>query len=408
MGTSSTSGGTRAALLTAARSRFATVGFDACRLADLCADASLTTGALYRNFASKDALLATLLDHLDADLDTIDPDRPLDELIDAWLVVIRRHRGAFRASIEQSLTRGEGTERRHQQRARLVDLLAGALTRHRHAEVAASLAADTLEYLALGEILGWVPTRDPAAVATTLARLLHDGVEPAADEPQGERAPVPNRRGPRMTPVLSWAPGPSRANPTTARGTEQVATILAAATEVFGAVGVGQATIEDIAARAGVASGTVYRYFTDKVDVLACLAVRVEQALYASAVLPTDEHGRFAPRDAALAYLHTRREHLGVFRAWREVALTAGTLGDAWVAMHREFSRGIEVTLVEGQARGVASRHLDPALVGDLVVAMFEQPAHSRIELGLDPEVPDDQVATVLTAVLGRGLATGR
>src|SRR5690606_28234767 len=46
MGTSSTSGGTRAALLTAARSRFATVGFDACRLADLCADASLTTGAL--------------------------------------------------------------------------------------------------------------------------------------------------------------------------------------------------------------------------------------------------------------------------------------------------------------------------------------------------------------------------
>lgn len=207
-----------------------------------------------------------------------------------------------------------------------------------------------------------------------------------------------------MAPVLSWQPAAGRTRPASRRGEAQVEAILDAAAQLFAELGVGRTTVGDVARRAGVSSGTVYRYFTDKVDVLACLLVRIEQELYASAVLPTDGSGRFEPDGAALAYFAVHRRHAGVFRAWREIAVAGGSLADAWISMRKEFARGIEGVVRMGQDRGTADPAHDPALVGDLVVAMFEQPAHTIQELGWDDQVADRDVVAVITAVLGDGL----
>src|SRR6188508_2634914 len=58
--------------------------------------------------------------------------------------------------------------------------------------------------------------------------------------------------------------------------------ILAAAADVFAADGAANARIEDIAARAGVAVGTVYNYFEDRAALVAALLdVRTKSLLEA-------------------------------------------------------------------------------------------------------------------------------
>ena len=54
---------------------------------------------------------------------------------------------------------------------------------------------------------------------------------------------------------------------------EREETILAAATEIAAEGGMGAVQIAAVAARAGIAAGTVYRYFPPKTDLIAELAV---------------------------------------------------------------------------------------------------------------------------------------
>src|SRR5262249_8642320 len=58
--------------------------------------------------------------------------------------------------------------------------------------------------------------------------------------------------------------GRSRAEGDDARRGERRAAILAAALEEFSAGGFAAARLDDVAARAGVAKGTIYLYFRDK------------------------------------------------------------------------------------------------------------------------------------------------
>lgn len=70
--------------------------------------------------------------------------------------------------------------------------------------------------------------------------------------------------------------------------------ILVAATKVFASKGFEATRMEDIAAAAGLAKGTLYRYFESKDEVY---QATVEQALSKLAAL-TDEHVRLAPEFA--------------------------------------------------------------------------------------------------------------
>ena len=59
---------TRAKLVRAARTAFATKGYAAASMDDLTAEAGLTRGALYHNFGDKKGLLRAVIDELDAEM----------------------------------------------------------------------------------------------------------------------------------------------------------------------------------------------------------------------------------------------------------------------------------------------------------------------------------------------------
>ncbi|MGQ3028309.1 MAG: TetR/AcrR family transcriptional regulator [Ferrovibrionaceae bacterium] len=56
---------TRAALLAAGRRQFGVVGYEAASVAELCAEAQVTTGALYYHFGDKKGLFAAVAEELD-------------------------------------------------------------------------------------------------------------------------------------------------------------------------------------------------------------------------------------------------------------------------------------------------------------------------------------------------------
>lgn len=59
---------TRAKLIRAARTAFATKGYAAASMDDLTAEAGLTRGALYHNFGDKKGLLQAVIDQIDAEM----------------------------------------------------------------------------------------------------------------------------------------------------------------------------------------------------------------------------------------------------------------------------------------------------------------------------------------------------
>jgi AcrR family transcriptional regulator len=396
--------GTRLNLLEAARSRFAELGYERTRLVDVTADAGVTTGALYRHFDGKAELFGELLDQLDRSLtEAVDGAEDLGSFARAWLRAARRHRGTVRAAAQVEHAEPAFLERLRATRARWAEqvepLLGGRRGKTRRA--AGFVVVDALQYVAFAEAMGWV--RDPSrAVARTLEELVAGGLY---GHGAGGAAPRrARRRRPPMRPVLRWEPATGRAVPSSARGRAQRDAILEAAEEVFAALGYTGATMQLIADAAEVSSGSAYRYFEDKADVFGCLLATVESELYEQSVIEADDRGRLLVRPAALAYLALRRRHRGVYRAWRELLEPGSAYATSWVAMRRQFQHGIATALERGQAAGLVRAQLAPDTVGELAVAMFDQPAHCRHDLGWEEGGPDDELAIVLSALLGSGL----
>ncbi|MCW2991697.1 MAG: putative TetR family transcriptional regulator, partial [Solirubrobacterales bacterium] len=77
-------------------------------------------------------------------------------------------------------------------------------------------------------------------------------------------------------PVIEWEPASGRSAPVSGKGGRTRQQVLDSAVETFGRRGFQQTTMHDIAATAGVASGTAYQYFSDKADVLRCLLADLE------------------------------------------------------------------------------------------------------------------------------------
>ncbi|MFP5372195.1 MAG: TetR/AcrR family transcriptional regulator, partial [Actinomycetes bacterium] len=87
--------------------------------------------------------------------------------------------------------------------------------------------------------------------------------------------------------------------PTTERGRQMRARLLAAAREVFERDGFLAARVTDIAAAAGVAHGSFYTYFGSKTEVFRALVAATMDELYAS--LGTDASAGSSPRASSPA-----------------------------------------------------------------------------------------------------------
>jgi len=138
---------------------------------------------------------------------------------------------------------------------------------------------------------------------------------------------------------------PAASSPATERGRKTRAEILAAANAVFGEKGYERASISEITRRAGVAQGTFYLYFQDKlavfVELVDDLGAQLRRRI-AEAVSGID-HRLEIERVGIRTFFQFAREHRQLYRVVRQ----AEFVDEA--AFRRYYRR-----IAEGYSRGLA------------------------------------------------------
>ncbi len=185
---------------------------------------------------------------------------------------------------------------------------------------------------------------------------------------------------------------------------ETRAAILAAAEAVFAEDGIGEARMESIAARAGVAVGTLYNYFEDRQSLLASLVGerRAELLRKLDAAIAA---GRGRPfEEALLALLRTLFSHWTDHRALLRVVLQADGAGLAAGRGHilDEVTRRTETVLRRGRAAGAL--RLDPAgIQATLLVGMVRNVLRRDVDVRPGRGVPDRAAQVLEAFVHGSG-----
>jgi AcrR family transcriptional regulator len=173
---------TREALLATGRAAFADRGYAGARLADIAGEAGLTTGAFYRHFASKFDFFEALFEHYGAALREVLETAPtLHDQIVGWLHVSREHRGVIRASQELARAGSPQAEVARELRDGAATLVARRLQPNKRPNSkrvrgASLMVSDILRQYVLMESAGWIPERDPEAVAHQLEHLIEHGL----------------------------------------------------------------------------------------------------------------------------------------------------------------------------------------------------------------------------------------
>jgi AcrR family transcriptional regulator len=178
---------------------------------------------------------------------------------------------------------------------------------------------------------------------------------------------------------------------TEARRAETRERIVGAALELIGEGGYVAAQIASVAERAGVAVGTVYRYFPSKSDLFAevfrVASQREVDAMEAGAA--ATEGGSAADRIAAGTETFARRALAGKRLAW---ALLAEPVDPAVEAERLHFRHSYRDVIAEIVADGVASGELpkqDPEVTGAALVGAIGETMIgplSPTSNGSDPE----------------------
>ncbi|HXK26507.1 MAG TPA: TetR/AcrR family transcriptional regulator [Myxococcota bacterium] len=169
-------------------------------------------------------------------------------------------------------------------------------------------------------------------------------------------------------------------DPTDVRTDEKRDRILGAALEVCAQRGVAAARMEEIAARAGVSKGTLYRFFESKEDLLlATILASYEKGLRH---VDADLQAARDPRDMLVRLCNALADvlvqvgaHARVhYQAWGITASTPSSeakLLGFLRAFHAERDQRIEGLFRAGQDAGVFRRDVLPRVVADSVTALL-------------------------------------
>ncbi|MGQ3027425.1 MAG: TetR/AcrR family transcriptional regulator [Ferrovibrionaceae bacterium] len=186
----------------------------------------------------------------------------------------------------------------------------------------------------------------------------------------------------------------------------RIAELMAAARQVFRDKGYDDASIAEIALRAGVGEGTLYRYFENKHDLL----IKVLEDWYVGMIEDDDRQLRAlqGTRDR-LHYLI--RSHLAVI--WREpvfcrlvlveLRAAADYRGSALFQLNRAYARRTLDTIQEAVQSGEFRADVPLSLVRDMIYGCIEH--HTWGYLRGDAEFAVDGVAEAITDMICRALA---
>ena len=161
--------------------------------------------------------------------------------------------------------------------------------------------------------------------------------------------------------------------------------ILRAAVEEMAAVGYGGVTIESIAARAGVGKSTIYRHWSDKLDLIADAFETFHEQL-------VPDLGERPVRES-LALLLAHLAEVVIDSTWSRCipALIEGAERDARVrAFHHRYAADRRQALIDLIARGIREGDVDPGVDPELATTALLGAIFYRRLWTADPLDPGD------------------
>jgi AcrR family transcriptional regulator len=226
--------------------------------------------------------------------------------------------------------------------------------------------------------------------------------KPAGDAVPGATRRSRNRNGAdRLATRAVQADGPM---PSTERGRRTRDELVRAARVVFERDGYLDARITDIAKEANVAHGTFYSYFPTKESILLAVMDGVNESLYASAVVATEETSTTARVEQSL------RQYL---RAWTENAAIMGimlqmAMVNADVRRHRQetaderFRARVERGIRRMQDAGLADPAVSPKYMAQAFGLMVSNVCYEVFVLG--GEFDQDELVRTLATIWTRSI----
>lgn len=191
--------------------------------------------------------------------------------------------------------------------------------------------------------------------------------------------------------------------PASARGTRTREKLVQAAHTVFERDGFLDARIVDIAAEAGVASGSFYTYFRRKEEVFAAVIEQLEEEmLHPRLRETTDREDPATVIEAAnRAYLIAYRRNARLMGLMEEVAHIDNDFHTVRMARARKFTDRNARAIARLQDRGLADPELDPRLSAQAVSVMVSRTAYLRYVEGLGSASLESMVQTLTRLWLG-------
>jgi AcrR family transcriptional regulator len=173
--------------------------------------------------------------------------------------------------------------------------------------------------------------------------------------------------GPDIAPAVNGATPPARGNPDTRNA------LLESALRVLDQKNFTEVTVDDIVCEAGLARGTFYIYFKDKYDILAALARRLNDELFARSHIEIDRH---APaydriRSSLRQVIATWEQHGPFFRSMTQVSLSRPDFLKLNQELRRPFIDQIRHDLESSIERGHA-KPIDPRVAAKALAAMMD------------------------------------
>lgn len=175
---------------------------------------------------------------------------------------------------------------------------------------------------------------------------------------------------------------------------ETRARVVQAAFEVFSRKGIAAATLDEVAAHAGLTKGAVYSSFSGKDELVLTIMEEHVARRYRAALEAVDRTADFGSgvQEAGAVLFAALREDEAWHRMLAEyVALSRN---DAALAEGLRRSRVEARRAVEAVLRGVfAERGIEPPMpVPELALALFAVSNGLGMEMAMDPDAPGDSV----------------
>ena len=160
-------------------------------------------------------------------------------------------------------------------------------------------------------------------------------------------------------------------SPPTARGRATRQSLLRAAEEVFGELSFDRASVSEITRRAGVAQGTFYVYFPDKLAAFTELVRHLNHSLRAAIAMAVAGHTdrREIERIGFRTFFDYVRDHRSLYRIVREAEFVDP---DIYRWHYETLADGYIHGLDEAKRAGQLSTDLDSATISHLLMGIAE------------------------------------